>query len=58
MKTQPEPEYRHGSPARVGVLLVNLGTPDAPTAPATLCAYRWARAPAATITAEKLIGAV
>ena len=34
MKTQPEPEYRHGSPARVGVLLVNLGTPDAPTAPA------------------------
>ena len=28
MKTQPEPEYRHGSPARVGVLLANLGTPD------------------------------
>lgn len=23
--------YRHGSPSRVGVLLVNLGTPDAPT---------------------------
>lgn len=29
-----EPPYRHGSRARVGVLLVNLGTPDAPTAPA------------------------
>jgi ferrochelatase len=25
------PEYQHGSPARLGVLLVNLGTPDAPT---------------------------
>ncbi len=30
----PEPEFRHGTPARVGVLLVNLGTPDEPTAPA------------------------
>lgn len=29
-----EPEYTHGSPARVGVLLVNLGTPAAPTAKA------------------------
>jgi len=29
-----EPPYRHGSRARVGVLLVNLGTPDAPTAQA------------------------
>lgn len=29
-----EPPYRHGSRSRVGVLLVNLGTPDAPTAPA------------------------
>jgi len=26
-----EPEYRHGTPARVGVLAVNLGTPQAPT---------------------------
>ncbi|MBL8384941.1 MAG: ferrochelatase [Burkholderiales bacterium] len=25
------PAYRHGSPARVGILLANLGTPDAPT---------------------------
>jgi protoporphyrin/coproporphyrin ferrochelatase len=25
------PDYTHGSPARVGVLLVNLGTPDEPT---------------------------
>jgi ferrochelatase len=30
----PEPAYRHGQPARTAVLLVNLGTPDAPTAPA------------------------
>jgi ferrochelatase len=28
----PEPQYTHGSIAAVGVLLVNLGTPDAPTA--------------------------
>jgi ferrochelatase len=34
MTYRPEPEYRHGSPARTAVLLVNLGTPDAPTAPA------------------------
>lgn len=27
----PEPEYQHGSPARIGVLAMNLGTPDAPT---------------------------
>lgn len=27
-----EPPHKHGSVARVGVLLVNLGTPDAPTA--------------------------
>ena len=26
--------YHHGSPARIGVLLINLGTPDAPTAQA------------------------
>ncbi|SBT09469.1 Ferrochelatase [Candidatus Accumulibacter aalborgensis] len=29
-----EPSYRHGSPALTAVLLINLGTPDAPTAPA------------------------
>lgn len=28
----PEPAYQHGSPARVAVLLINLGTPAAPTA--------------------------
>lgn len=31
---QPEPAFQHGAPPRIGVLLVNLGTPDAPTAPA------------------------
>ena len=31
---KPEPEYAHGSGLRTGVLLINLGTPDAPTAPA------------------------
>jgi ferrochelatase len=30
----PEPVYRHGSPALTAVLLINLGTPTAPTAPA------------------------
>ena len=34
MSFQPEPAYRHGQPARTAVLLVNLGTPDEPTAPA------------------------
>ena len=29
-----EPPYQHGTPARIGVLLVNLGTPEAPTAAA------------------------
>jgi len=29
-----EPAYRHGTPSRTGVLLINLGTPDAPTAAA------------------------
>ncbi len=28
----PEPSYKHGTSSRVGVLLLNLGTPDAPTA--------------------------
>ncbi len=30
----PEPTYSHGQPERVGLLLCNLGTPDAPTASA------------------------
>jgi ferrochelatase len=38
MKFRGEPSFKHGSPARVGVLLVNLGTPDAPT-PAALRRY-------------------
>jgi protoporphyrin/coproporphyrin ferrochelatase len=29
-----EPAYRHGTPAKTAVLLINLGTPEAPTAPA------------------------
>ena len=29
-----EPPFKHGSPTRTGVLLVNLGTPEAPTAAA------------------------
>ncbi|MEW5787648.1 MAG: ferrochelatase [Pseudomonadota bacterium] len=28
----PEPPFRHDQPARLGVLLINLGTPEAPTA--------------------------
>lgn len=34
MKHAPEPSFRHGSPERSAVLLLNLGTPDAPTAAA------------------------
>lgn len=34
MSFRPEPPYAHGTPSRTGILLVNLGTPDAPTAPA------------------------
>jgi ferrochelatase len=30
----PEPVYRHGSPTLTAVLLINLGTPAAPTAKA------------------------
>lgn len=30
----PEPSFQHGTPERVGILLLNLGTPDAPTAQA------------------------
>jgi protoporphyrin/coproporphyrin ferrochelatase len=38
MKLRSEPPYKHGSAARIGVLVVNLGTPDAPT-PAALRRY-------------------
>ena len=38
MSFRSEPPFKHGSAARVGVLLVNLGTPDAPT-PAALRRY-------------------
>src|SRR5689334_19281722 len=34
----PEPPFSHGTPARIGVLLINLGTPDAPT-PAAVRTY-------------------
>jgi len=34
MSVHKEPAYTHGQPPRTGVLLVNLGTPEAPTAPA------------------------
>ena len=34
MPFSPEPGYTHGSQSRTGILLVNLGTPDAPTTPA------------------------
>lgn len=34
MTYQTEPTYTHGTPEKTGVLLVNLGTPDAPTAQA------------------------
>lgn len=34
MSFQPEPPHQHGVPARTAVVIVNLGTPDAPTAPA------------------------
>jgi protoporphyrin/coproporphyrin ferrochelatase len=27
----PEPAYQHGTPGQIGILLINLGTPDAPT---------------------------
>lgn len=38
MAFRSEPAYQHGTAPRVGVLLVNLGTPDAPT-PAALRRY-------------------
>ncbi len=31
MSFRPEPAYTHGTPSRTGILVVNLGTPDAPT---------------------------
>jgi len=31
MSTAQEPPFIHGTPAQIGILLVNLGTPDAPT---------------------------
>jgi ferrochelatase len=34
MSFKPEPAFEHGRTERVAVLLCNLGTPDAPTAPA------------------------
>jgi ferrochelatase len=34
MSFETEPAYRHDQPSRIAVLLVNLGTPDEPTAPA------------------------
>jgi ferrochelatase len=34
MRFLPEPSYKHGSVAKLGILLINLGTPDAPTAKA------------------------
>ncbi|TAN85340.1 MAG: ferrochelatase [Gallionella sp.] len=38
MTYHPEPAFAHGTPARTGVLLINLGTPDAPT-PKAVRAY-------------------
>ncbi len=34
----PEPPHRHDQPRRIGILLINLGTPEAPT-PAALRSY-------------------
>ncbi len=34
MSFRTEPAFSHGTPARTGILLINLGTPDAPTAKA------------------------
>lgn len=34
MTYQPEPDFIHGTPEKTVILLVNLGTPDAPTPPA------------------------
>ncbi len=34
MPYQTEPDFAHGTPIKTGILLINLGTPDAPTTPA------------------------
>ena len=34
MRLIPEPPYQHGNSSRIGVLAINLGTPEAPTASA------------------------
>src|SRR5581483_4197033 len=44
VRYDPEPERQHGTPAKTGVLLVNLGTPEAPTAAAVrryLAEFLW-----------------
>ena len=44
MAYQPEPPFAHGSALRTGILLVNLGTPDEPTAKAVrryLAEFLW-----------------
>ena len=44
MSFRPEPAHRHGQPARTAVLLVNLGTPQAPSASAVrryLAEFLW-----------------
>ena len=38
MPFDPEPAYQHGAIAQTAILLVNLGTPDAPT-PAAVKRY-------------------
>jgi len=38
MRFNPEPSYTHGTTSRTGIVLVNLGTPDAPT-PSALRRY-------------------
>ena len=38
VSSAPEPPYSHGTSPRIGVLLINLGTPDAPT-PAAVRTY-------------------
>ncbi|MEI7432252.1 MAG: ferrochelatase, partial [Betaproteobacteria bacterium] len=30
----PEPNFRHGTAEKTAIVLINLGTPEAPTAPA------------------------
>ena len=34
MSFLPEPKFQHGTIPKTGILLINLGTPDAPTTPA------------------------